>query len=130
LTNGGKFCFLAGLCPDNGIGGGRVLWKEMPLVKNRASQMFRLATSSLHNSQMQTGHYLRPMKAKLGPAPAITATAHEIALVFYSMVKNREEYDALLWAKRDALRERRLKQRLHRQAALHGYRLVPLQGAV
>jgi hypothetical protein len=29
------------------------------------------------------------MKAKLGPAAAITATAHKIAIIFYTMVRNQ-----------------------------------------
>ncbi len=67
------------------------------------------------------------MKAKLGPAAATTATAHKIAIIFYTIVKNQTEYDASLWAKRDALREQRLEARLHRQAAQRGYKLVPLE---
>jgi transposase len=31
------------LCPDNNISGGRILWKGMRSVKNRAGQMFRMA---------------------------------------------------------------------------------------
>jgi hypothetical protein len=40
------------------------------------------------------------MKAKLGPAAATTATAHKIAIIFYTMVKNQVEYDELLLAER------------------------------
>jgi len=68
------------------------------------------------------------MKAKLGPAAAITA--HKIALVFYTMVKNQKEYDAFLWAQRDAQREKRLEDRLRRQAAQRGYQLVPLKAVI
>lgn len=85
-----------------------MLWKGMRIVKNRAGQMFRMAASSLHHSQTPMGNYLRRMrrmKAKLGPAAAITATAHKIALIFYTMVRNRIEYDESIWAKRDAERE-------------------------
>jgi transposase len=53
-----------GLCPDNDISGGRVLW--------------------------------------LGPAAATTATAHKISIIFYTMVKRQVEYDATIWAARDA----------------------------
>jgi transposase len=67
------------------------------------------------------------MKAKLGPAAATTATAHKIAIIFYTMVNKQVEYDASLWAERDALREQRLETRLRRQAAQRGYKLVPLE---
>jgi hypothetical protein len=37
-------------------------------VKNRAGHIFRLAAFSLHHSATPLGHYLRRMKAKLGPS--------------------------------------------------------------
>jgi transposase len=117
------------LCPDNDISGGRVLWKGMRIVNNRAGQMFRIAASSLHHSQTPMGNYLRRMKAKLEPAAAITATAHKIAVIFYTMVKNQVEYDDSIWAKRDAEREKRFEAKLRRQAAQRGYQLVPIEPA-
>ena len=75
------------------------------------------------------GDYLRRMKAKLGPAAATTATAHKIAVVFYTMVSKQVEYDASLWAQRDALREKRIEARFQKQAAQRGYKLVPLEAA-
>ena len=56
-------------------------------------------------------------RSKLGPAAATTATAHKIAIIFYTMVKKQIEYDATLWAERDALRQKRIEARLHKQAA-------------
>jgi transposase len=122
-------CFVSwlALCPDNDISGGRVLWKGIRLVHNRAGQMFRMAANSLHHSQTPMGHYLRRMKAKLGPPAAITATAHKIAIIFYTMVKNQVEYDDSIWAQRDALREKRFEEKLRRQAAQRGYKLVPME---
>jgi hypothetical protein len=66
------------------------------------------------------------MKAKLGPAAAITATAHKIAVIFYTMVRNQVEYDETTWAARNAEREKRLEAKLKRQAKRLGYELVPL----
>jgi hypothetical protein len=86
-----------------------------------------LAAYSLHHEQSPLGNYLRRMKAKLGPAAATTATAHKIAIIFYTMVKNQVEYDASLWAERDAIREKRLEAQLHKQAAKRGYKLVPIE---
>jgi len=116
-----------GLCPDNDISGGKVLWRGVRRTKNRAGTLFRLAAHSLHHDQTPLGDYLRRMKAKLGPAAATTATAHKIAIIFYTMVKNQVEYDESLWAERDALRQQRIETRLHKQAAKHGYKLVPLE---
>ena len=61
-----------------------------------------MAASSLHHSPTPMGTYLRRMKAKLGPGGAITATAHKIAIIFYTIVKNQVEYDETIWAARDA----------------------------
>jgi transposase len=115
-----------GLCPDNDISGGRVLWRGVRRTKNRAGTLFRLAAHSLHHDQTPMGDYLRRMKAKLGPAAATTATAHKIAIIFYTMVKKQVEYDASLWAQRDAMRETRIQARLRKQAAQRGYKLVPI----
>jgi hypothetical protein len=73
------------------------------------------------------GNYLRRMKAKLGRSPAITATAHKIAVIFYTLVKNQAEYDETIWAARDSEREKRLERRLKRQAKQLGYELVPIK---
>ena len=44
----------------------------------------------------------------MGAAAATTATAHKIAIVFYTMVKKQVEYDASLRAQRDGFRSRLL----------------------
>ena len=118
-----------GLCPDNDISGGRVLWRGARRTKNRAGTLFRLAAHSLHHDQTPMGDYLRRMKAKLGPAAATTATAHKIAIIFYTMVNKQVEYDGSLWAQRDQMRGKRLDARLQKQAAQRGYKLVPLEPA-
>jgi transposase len=38
------------LCPDNDISGGKLLWRGIRMVKNRAGHIFRLAAFSLHHS--------------------------------------------------------------------------------
>jgi hypothetical protein len=63
------------------------------------------------------------------PAGGTTATAHKIAVIFYTTVQNQVEYDATLWAHRDVMREQRLEARLHKQAAQRGYKLVPMEAA-
>ena len=116
------FASWQGLCPDNDISGGRVLWKGTRRVHNRTGQLFRRAAYSLHHSQTPLGDYLRRM-----PAAATTATAHKIAVIFYTLVKNQVEYDATIWATRDAKRQHRIEAKLKRQAHQLGYQLVPLE---
>ena len=123
----GQFVSWLALCPDNDISGGRVLWRGMRRVHNRAGELFRMAAYSMHHDKSPLGDYLRRMKSKLGPAGATTATAHKIAIIFYTMVKNQVEYDATLWAQRDAEREKRFEAKLKRQAQQLGYKLVPIE---
>jgi transposase len=117
------------LCTDNDISGGRVLWKATRKLKNRAGQLFRMAANSLHHSNTYLGNYLRRMKAKLGAPAGITATAHKIAIIFYTLVKRQIEYDESLWAARETERQARHEAKLKRQAQKLGYMLVPIQGA-
>ena len=123
----GDFISWLALCPDNDISGGKVLWRGARRVRNRAGHLFRLAAFSLHHSPTPLGHYLRRMKAKLGPKGATMATAHKIAVIFYTMVKNQVEYDETLWDTRDAQREKRFEAKLKRQAKQLGYELVPIE---
>ena len=122
-----QFVSWLGLCPDNDISGGRVLWRGRRRVHNRAGNLFRMAAYTLHHNQTPMGDYLRRMKSKLGPAGATTATAHKIAIVFYTMVKNQVHYDASIWAKQDTEREKRFDAKLNRQAKQRGYKLVPIE---
>jgi transposase len=121
-------CFASwtALCPDNHKSGGRVLWTG-PGGKNRVGQLFRQAANSLHHSQTQMGGYLRRMKAKLGAEAGITATAHKIARIFFAVVKNQVEYDQTMWYQQDEERQRRLQERIKRQAHHFGFQLVPIE---
>lgn len=120
-----QFCSWSGLCPDNDITGGKVTWGGLRGTKHRVGEIFRMAAYSLHHSPTPLGDYLRRMKAKLGPPAATVATAHKIAIIFYTMVKRQVEYDESIWAERDALRQQRLERKLKRQAERLGYELVP-----
>ena len=69
------------------------------------------------------------MKAKLGPAAGITATAHKLAIIFYTLVTKQIEYNDSIWATRDEQREKRFEEKLKRQARQLGYELVLVQPA-
>jgi hypothetical protein len=119
-----------GLCPDNDISGGRILWSGMRGTRNRAGQIFRMAAFGLHHDLSPMGEHLRRMKSKIGPAAAQTATAHKIAIIFYTIVKKQVEYDASIWAERDAAREQRFEAKLKRQAQARGYKLVKIEETI
>lgn len=81
-----------GLCPDNRISGGKVLSCRTRRVVNRLSDVLRLAATTLERSQTALGAYYRRMKARLGAAEGITATAHKLARILYRLVKHGEAY--------------------------------------
>ena len=107
-----------------------MLWRGKRNVHNRAGQLFRMAAYSLDRSPTPMGNYLRRRKAKLGPQAAHTATAHKIAVIFYTMIKTQTEYDQTIWEKRDAQRRQRHTANLQRQAQRLGYKLTPIQEAI
>ncbi len=53
---------------------------------NRAAASLRLAANALHRSDSAQGAFLRRKKAQLGAPKAITATAHKLARLIYSML--------------------------------------------
>ena len=86
------FCSWLGLCPDNRISGGKVLSSKTRRVVNRATDALRMAASTLERSQSALGGFCRRMKAKLGAAEGITATAHKLARIVYRLIKHGETY--------------------------------------
>lgn len=80
------------LCPGSKISGGKVLNSRSRASANRAAATFRLAAYGLQHSKSYLGAFCRRMKAKMGPAKAITATAHKLARIVYSMLLTRNPY--------------------------------------
>lgn len=87
-------CFASwlGLCPDNRISGGKVLSSRTRKVVNRVSDALRMAAMTLERSQSALGGFYRRMKARLGAAEAVTATAHKLARLIYRLIKHGEAY--------------------------------------
>jgi transposase len=86
------FCSWLGLCPDNRISGGKVLSSRTRRVINRVADALRMAATTLERSQSALGGYYRRMKARLGAAEAVTATAHKLARIVYRLIKYGEAY--------------------------------------
>lgn len=86
------FCSWLGLCPDNRISGGVVLSSHTRRVVNRVSDALRVAAVSLERSTSALGGFYRRMKARLGAAEGITATAHKLARIIYRLITHGEAY--------------------------------------
>lgn len=120
-----RFCSWQALCPNPQISGGRVLKKGTRDVKHRVATIFRLAAQTLARSQCALGAFYRRLRAKLGPAAAITATAHKLARIYYHVVTTQEPYDESLFAELEEQHQARRRERLKREAAACGLKLVP-----
>lgn len=113
-----------GLSPCNKITGGKVLKTKTKLCANKVAAALRLAAVNLARSQTALGAFHRRMIAKLGKAKAVTATAHKLARLIYSMIKNGMEYvDQGLEYYEQRYKERVLKN-LQKKAKLLGFKLV------
>jgi transposase len=116
-----------GLCPNHEISGGKVLRRRTRRVRNRAARALRVAAQSLHKSKTALGAYYRRMRGRLGPAKAITATAHKLAILIYRMFRYGMEYVEQgqdLYEQQYQERTRRLLAKRVRQM---GYAMVDLQ---
>ena len=88
---------------------------------NRAAAALRMAAHALHRSDSALGTFLRRKKAHLGAPKAITATAHKLARLIYSMLRYGQDYV-------DAGAEYYESQYQQRASQL-GYQLVPMSDA-
>ena len=121
------FASWLGLCPGAKISGGKVLSSATKRIANRAALAFRMAAFSLIRSRSALGGYIRRLKARLGAPKAITATAHKLARLVYSMLKNGTTYADL---GQDYYEERyrsRLIQNMKRKAKQLGFDLVAVE---
>lgn len=121
------FASWLGLCPDNRISGGKVLSSHTRHVLNPVADALRIAASTLQNSKTALGAFYRRMRARLGAASAITATAHKLARLIYRLLKHGELYvQQGLEAYEKKYRER-LLHNLKKTAASFGFELTQKQ---
>ena len=81
-----------GLCPGCRITGGKVKSSQTRKVVNRAAKAFRLAAQAVTRSNCALGAFYRRICSRLGAPKAITATAHKIARLFYTLWTKKESY--------------------------------------
>jgi transposase len=119
------FASWLGLCPGNKITGGRRLSGKTKLCANRAAAALRFAAQSLHHSNSALGAFLRRKAMEHGMPNAITATAHKLARLIYSMLRYGTEY---VTKSQDQYEQQYLKHtvtNLKRRAKALGFKLIP-----
>lgn len=75
-------------------------------VVNRAARALRMAAAALRSSQLALGAYFLRTCSRMDKPKAITAAAHKLALLIYTMLTKCQEYY-----------EKRHRQRVLRQLA-------------
>ena len=124
------FCSWLSLCPDNRTSAGKCLSTKTRPSANRVAHALRMAAQGCHHAKHELGDYYRRMRAKLGAAEGLVATAHKIARIVYAVLTTRRPYDPSLHEHAVLQRERRNVTRLHNLAQKLGFQLVPHQPAI
>jgi transposase len=120
------FCRWLGLCPQHQISGGKVLSRRVRPGAHRVTVALRLAARSLHHSQSALGACFRRTPARRGTPKAIPATAHKLARLVYSLLKQgTADVQQGIDAYETQYRERTVKA-MTRHAKTLGDTLVPL----
>lgn len=86
------FCSWCNLSPHDKISGGKILSSKLKKTSNNVGLILRTAAQTVARKQSPMGDYYRRMKSKGGGKYAVVATAHKMATIIYTMVKNQTEY--------------------------------------
>lgn len=81
-----------GLAPGTKITGGKSISGRTLRCANRAAQALRLAAAALRTSQSALGAYFRRLCARMDKPKAVTAAAHKLARLIYTLLTKGEEY--------------------------------------
>ncbi len=119
------FASWLGLCPGTKITGGKVMSGKTKRCANRAAQALRLAAAALRTSQSALGAYFRRMCARMDKPKAVTAAAHKLARLIFSMLTKGEEYTDQGQAYYEERYRQRVLHNLNRRAQQLGMTLVP-----
>ena len=125
----GHFASWLGLCPGTKITGGKVMSGKTKRCANQAAQALRLAAAALRTSQSALGAYFRRMCSRMDKPKAVTAAAHKLARLIYTMLTKGEEYTD---QGQDYYEERycqRVMYHLAKRAEKLGFQLTPIPDA-
>ena len=115
-----------GLCPGTKISGGKKLGAKSKRSANRATQALKLAAAALRSSKSALGAYFRRMCSRMDKPKAVTAAAHKLARLIYTMLTKGQEYtDQGQDYYEERYRERVLRA-LSQRAAKLGMQMIPI----
>jgi transposase len=98
------------LAPNTKVTGGKIISSKMQKKKNHAGQTFRMSASGLSKCKSPLGDYARKMRSRLGKKAGVVATAHKLARIVYTMIKEKRSYNHEIMANNQEIwREKRIK---------------------
>ena len=116
-----------GLCPGTKITGGKVMSGKTKRVVNRAAQALRLAAAALRSSKSALGAYFRRLCSRMDKPKAVTAAAHKLARLIYTMLTKGEEYTDQGQDYYEQRYRERVLRALSQRAAKLGLKMVPIE---
>jgi transposase len=114
------------LCPDNETSASKVLRRRTRRSQSRVRQALRMAASSLHHDKSYLGDKYRRLRTKLGAPKAITAMAHQLARIIWTLITRQLPFDLSIFAYHEKINEQRRLKRLTASARQMGYQLTPI----
>ncbi len=129
FKNAKHFASWLGLCPGTKISGGKRLSGASKHTANRAAQALRLAAVALHRSQSALEACYRRLCARLDRPKAVTATAHKLARLIYTMLTKGAQYTDQGQDYYEERYRQRVMHHLARRAEKLGFQLTPIPAA-
>ncbi len=124
------FASWLGLCPGTKISGGKVISAATIKNTNRAAQALKQAAVNLRVSQSALGAYYRRLCGRMDKSKAVTACAHKLARLIYTLVTKGEGYVDRGQAHYEEKYRQRVIKNLSKRAEALGFQLMPApQGA-
>ncbi len=130
FKNAKHFASWLGLCPGTKISGGKVLSAATQRTTHRATQALKVAATRLRSSQSALGAYYRSLCAHMDKGKAITAAAHKLARLIYTMITKGEDFVEQGQAQYEEKYRQRVIRNLSRRAEQFGFELTPVAEAV
>jgi transposase len=98
------------VAPNTKITGGKIISSKMQKMKNHAGQTLRMSASGLPKCKSPMGDFARIMKSRLGKNAAVPAIAHKLAIIIYTMIKEKCPYNPeMLTNNQKHWKEKRIK---------------------
>lgn len=88
-----QFTAWLNVVPNTKITGGKIISSKMQKKKNKAGKTLKMAASTLSRNKTPLGDSYRRYRAKSGGKGAVVATAHKLARIIYTMLKEKKEYN-------------------------------------